>query len=263
MLRAIPAALAGIAFAAASALAADDGMVRLTPLHVIPVEILAAEPIAGDEPVRVRLASPDPPALAKTLGVALAADAVSVVYDLGEYPQLASATSRTWLEATFMIDFTEKEFEPLREELEARAIQRRPDIVRFVADFIEEGSGRDWDLASVVARSRKGDCTEHAVLTSALARLRGIPARVAVGVVLVSTGRKHEAFGHAWAEFLEDGKWQVGDAALLDLDATVRYLPLGVIEDEGLGYAMNLMDLMRIWIDRVHILGPSGTDSRS
>ena len=39
--------------------------------------------------------------------------------------------------------------------------------------------------AAEVARSREGDCTEHAVLLAALARARGIPARVAMGLVYV------------------------------------------------------------------------------
>ena len=37
--------------------------------------------------------------------------------------------------------------------------------------------------AAEVAKSREGDCTEHAVFLAALARARGIPARVAIGLV--------------------------------------------------------------------------------
>ncbi|HNX26877.1 MAG TPA: transglutaminase domain-containing protein, partial [Phycisphaerae bacterium] len=39
--------------------------------------------------------------------------------------------------------------------------------------------------AMEVARSRTGDCTEHAVLTAALCRAAGIPARVVFGIVYV------------------------------------------------------------------------------
>ncbi len=37
--------------------------------------------------------------------------------------------------------------------------------------------------AAEVAKTREGDCTEHAVFLAALARARGIPARVAIGLV--------------------------------------------------------------------------------
>ena len=120
--------------------------------------------------------------------------------------------------------------------------------MEYVAGLIEASDERDWDLASVVARRRRGDCSEHAVLTAALARLQGIPARVVVGVALVSDENSHGAFGHAWAEMLEDGKWKVADAALFDLKATVRYVPIGLMEDEGMGYAMDLARLMNGWV---------------
>ncbi|MFC2171810.1 transglutaminase family protein, partial [Acidobacteriota bacterium] len=63
--------------------------------------------------------------------------------------------------------------------------------------------------AKEVLENRKGDCSEHAVLLAALLRSRGIPARVAVG--LVNVGR---IFGyHMWTEAWL-GKWYALDAAL-------------------------------------------------
>lgn len=49
-----------------------------------------------------------------------------------------------------------------------------------------------------------GDCTDFSKLEAAFARKKGIPARVARGVVL--TGK--ELQGHNWTELLIDGKWQ-------------------------------------------------------
>jgi hypothetical protein len=54
----------------------------------------------------------------------------------------------------------------------------------------------------------------------------------------------------------EDGKWTVADAALLELQADVRYLPLGLLEDEGMGYGMDLMRALHSWVERVEVLGP-------
>lgn len=64
--------------------------------------------------------------------------------------------------------------------------------------------------ASEVVRSRAGDCTEHAVLLTALLRARRLPARVAVGLVYWD---RHSAFaGHAWTEVWVEGRWVPLDA---------------------------------------------------
>lgn len=68
--------------------------------------------------------------------------------------------------------------------------------------------------ASEVAQTLEGDCTEHAVLLAALLRAKGIPSRVAVGVVYVD---KLFAFGgHMWTEANLSGKWVPLDATLGD-----------------------------------------------
>ncbi len=66
--------------------------------------------------------------------------------------------------------------------------------------------------AAEVARSREGDCTEHAVYLAALARARGIPARMAIGLVYIE-GRR--AFGfHAWTEVYVKDRWIPIDGTL-------------------------------------------------
>ncbi len=66
--------------------------------------------------------------------------------------------------------------------------------------------------AAEVARSRVGDCTEHAVLLAALARARGIPSRVAVGLVYVES---QQSFAyHMWTEVWIDGRWIALDGTL-------------------------------------------------
>jgi transglutaminase-like putative cysteine protease len=66
--------------------------------------------------------------------------------------------------------------------------------------------------AAEVAKSREGDCTEHAVLTAALCRAQAIPARVLIGLVYAP---EQQGFAfHMWNEvWVEDG-W-------FPLDATV------------------------------------------
>lgn len=69
--------------------------------------------------------------------------------------------------------------------------------------------------ASEVARTRTGDCTEHAVLLAALLRAEGIPSRVVSGLVyLEQLAGARDVFGyHMWTQALIDGRW-------VDLDAT-------------------------------------------
>ncbi len=74
---------------------------------------------------------------------------------------------------------------------------------------------------------REGNCKQFAVLTVALARSVGIPARVVFGLALIAQrNAKYGAFGHAWAELQVEGQWMVADAALVGMDKPVRYLTL-------------------------------------
>lgn len=65
--------------------------------------------------------------------------------------------------------------------------------------------------ADEVARSRRGDCTEHAVLLAALMRIKGIPSRVASGLVPVARGYGFQ--GHTWVEARLGDTWVSFDSA--------------------------------------------------
>jgi hypothetical protein len=66
--------------------------------------------------------------------------------------------------------------------------------------------------AAEVAEKLSGDCTEHAVLLAAMCRARGIPARVAVGLIYVPDPPRLGA--HMWTEVFVRGKWIPLDATL-------------------------------------------------
>ena len=93
---------------------------------------------------------------------------------------------------------------------------------------------RGIDSAARVAARREGDCSEHAVLLAAAARLAGRASRVVVGVALVEVGGQLRGFGHAWTEIHDGRAWHTVDATMLP--AGVRYLPLAALADEGPGY---------------------------
>lgn len=83
-------------------------------------------------------------------------------------------------------------------------------IETFVGKYITaKNLSVGYASAVEVARSRQGDCSEHAVLAAAMCRAAGIPARVVAGYVYVPRigDRKHVFGGHAWLEVYIAGKW--------------------------------------------------------
>ena len=67
--------------------------------------------------------------------------------------------------------------------------------------------------------SKKGDCNEHAVLFTALARAAGLPARVAAGVVYVDGA----FYYHAWAEVWL-GQWVAVDPVFHQFPADATHV---------------------------------------
>ena len=95
----------------------------------------------------------------------------------------------------------------------AEAVKR---IEAFVANYIES---RDLTVgyasALEIVDSKQGDCSEFSVLTAALCRAVGIPARITVGYAYVKefAGTKGGFGGHAWVEAYVGDKWVGLDAA--------------------------------------------------
>jgi Transglutaminase-like superfamily len=69
----------------------------------------------------------------------------------------------------------------------------------------DKNFGVAFAAANEVARNLSGDCTEHAVLATAMCRAAGIPARVVVGLVYVE---RLKGFGyHMWYEIHANQRW--------------------------------------------------------
>jgi hypothetical protein len=90
-------------------------------------------------------------------------------------------------------------------------------LVRWVYEHVAKEPSVTVPSAREVLRSRRGDCNEHAVLLTALARAAGIPARVVAGAVYAGDG----FYYHAWSE-LWVGAWISADAVFdqMPTDAT-------------------------------------------
>jgi transglutaminase-like putative cysteine protease len=78
-----------------------------------------------------------------------------------------------------------------------------------------------------VLRGLTGDCSEAAVLTAALLRARGVPARIALGFASVGRG---VFIGHAWCEARLGGAWVGVDAALREFPAGVERVKLAELD---------------------------------
>ncbi|MGA2070669.1 MAG: transglutaminase-like domain-containing protein [Sedimentisphaerales bacterium] len=94
----------------------------------------------------------------------------------------------------------------------AQAARRIED---FVSKYVKDISlSVGYASAAEVAASRRGDCTEFAVLCAAMCRAAGIPARVTVGVAYVNDFEGKSGFGgHAWTEAYIGDKWVGLDSA--------------------------------------------------
>jgi hypothetical protein len=87
-------------------------------------------------------------------------------------------------------------------------------IEAFVADYVDDISlSIGYASAAEVAVSKKGDCSEFAVLCAAMCRSVGIPTRVVAGVAYTESFLGKAGFGgHAWTEAYIGGKWVGLDA---------------------------------------------------
>ncbi len=92
-------------------------------------------------------------------------------------------------------------------------------IESFVAGYIQQKDlSVGYASAAEVAQNRQGDCSEHAVLTAAMCRAVGIPARVVCGVLYVDSFANQKSIfgGHMWVEAYIDGQWIGLDATRVD-----------------------------------------------
>jgi hypothetical protein len=98
-----------------------------------------------------------------------------------------------------------------------RAEAMRRFVFRFIAD---KQLGIGFATASEVARNPAGDCTEHAVLLTAMLRAADIPSRAVNGLIFVDqfVGDQRVFGYHMWTQALIDR--DDGTTVWLDLDAS-------------------------------------------
>ncbi len=139
----------------------------------------------------------------------------------GSTPAPTGDALKEFLEPSQMCDTNDARLKALAKRAlrgkDGASTAERAEALRvFVLEYIERKDlGSAFVSASDVARSKSGDCSEHAVLLAALLRCAGIPARGATGLVYADSfaGGKHVMGWHMWTQAVIDGAW-------VDLDAT-------------------------------------------
>ena len=222
--------------------AADDN------LSIGQVRVQDVRAASGDSPVlHYRLLHENPAALQARLAEWIDQPKPvegGVAFSLRAYPVAAApVVDQQHRAASFLIDYTEPVIQALAKPIEQRyGTQPSPgELEQFVYGYIvDKNSAHGFDVASMVARSRAGDCTEHAVLLTALLRMYGHPARTVTGLY-VSLEQPVLAYGHAWVEYHGAGGWTGLDGTRLGAGVDAQHVPLGVVEDESIGYALGLI----------------------
>lgn len=172
---------------------------------------------------------------------------------------------------SFVIDCDDERVSHLA-QASTSAAGRKPstlELQRFVRAHIQRKNlAHGLVPASVTAALGEGDCSEHAILLTAMARIHGYAARPVFGVVLIRLPpNRLFAWGHAWTEVYEGGSWHLRDAALVSepakasserpantvLAACPVYIPIDTLPDEGPAFGNN----SNAFLINVHSLGVS------
>ncbi len=126
---------------------------------------------------------------------------------------LAADEKRQFLAATTAIQSDEVSIRALAKKIagtETDPVAKATKLTRWVYTNLGKSMDANGSTALQVLATRKGDCTEHALLFTTLARAAGLPAREVTGLAYVET--PDPVFGwHAWSEIYDGRQWVTMD----------------------------------------------------
>jgi transglutaminase-like putative cysteine protease len=180
----------------------------------------------------------------------------TVILRTGRAKQMQKGNLSQFIAATPLLDTDNP---AVREK--AAQFRNSPDpvneITRFVYGHITDKKiGIPVIPASMIIKNRAGDCTEHSILTTALLRAAGIPARCVVGIILADgfSGKRNVFVYHMWVEAFYGGKWVFVDSTRPDDFHLNRYIAFAYhsLETEApLDYIAALSSLTDMTITRI------------
>lgn len=152
-----------------------------------------------------------------------------------QLPHADTPELHPYLQASAYLEVNAPEIQALARQAvgdEKNPVRAAHRIERFVRAYItKKDLNVGFGSAEETAKSREGDCTEHAVLCAALGRAAGLPTRCVVGFGYVPPGDEEPTianavgpdtgiFGfHMWAEaWIGPDQWVPMDAALDGFD---------------------------------------------
>jgi hypothetical protein len=182
---------------------------------------------------------PDSP-WSRTLGTSgNATDGFTVRLELRSYDSqektatipVADPAFARWLEPTMLMECRDPRVVSAAKsavggETDARRAAQR--IADFVFTLRKQSPEVGQTSAVEILQQRRGDCSEHALLFTALCRAAGIPARQCSGFVCIG-----EDWGsHAWSE-VWTGQWIGVDPTTCDVGTAARYVFYGYPDEPG------------------------------
>lgn len=182
--------------------------------------------------LRLRFAGVPPAAIPSGPGQRVAADGVLLLKrvepeDAGDFvlPHPEAASMAEYLAAEPLLPADHPRLrtlvaEVLGGETEGLVVARK--LAEWVHAYLEKVPSAGVPDALAVLDAGRGDCNEHAMLFTALARAAGVPARVVAGLVFVD-GR---FVYHAWSEVHGAVGWLPVDPALGQFPADVTHIAL-------------------------------------
>ena len=105
-------------------------------------------------------------------------------------------------------------------------------LVPFVGEYLEDAVMPNATTVMGMLDRPRGDCSEHALLFTALARSLGIPTREVSGLMYMGDSFKRFG-GHAWNEVVLDGHWVQVDPAWNQLEVDATHVTLSRGDDSA------------------------------
>ncbi len=126
-------------------------------------------------------------------------------------------------------------------------------LCRWVFLNLKKRYGANASTASQVLERRAGDCTEHALLFTALARAAGIPARQLGGLMYARQTKSAFAW-HAWAEIHDGRQWVSVDPTWNQVYVDAGHLQMSD-DEEDLAWA-NVLGSLKVKVVRSKAKSP-------
>jgi hypothetical protein len=159
---------------------------------------------------------------------------------------LADPNGGVNLKSTLVVEADNPEIQRTAKKIvgrERNAYLAAKKIVDWVGNSMVKDYGSSADRASDVLHQMRGDCTEHALLSVALLRAAGIPAKRVDGVVyLVNEDNVPALYWHEWVEAYV-GEWTQMDPTFGQTVADATHFGVG---EEGNAEIVPLIGQMKV-----------------